>query len=199
MLSALGEHAAAAVEADRAVGRSPTAASYALRAEVRLRAGDRLGALADVARGLASDPDDPRLLILRGRLATEAADPESGLRWLDRAVFHGAAGPAHVWRARAMVAQGRHKQAVEAWSAALADDPDDPEAFLGRARCMRRLGHWENAFADLERAAERAPDGSWLLTRVTLDYLACLPARPNRLPRVVELARRALLGSPSGR
>ncbi len=91
-----------------------------------------------------------------------------------------------------MVAQGRHEQAVAAWTAALADDPDDPEAFLGRAACMRRLGHWENALADLQRAAELAPSGSSILTRVTLDYLACLPERPDRLTRIIELARRAL-------
>jgi tetratricopeptide (TPR) repeat protein len=194
MLSALGEHGAASVAADCAAGRSPTAGSYALRAEVRLRAADRLGALADVERGLALDRDDPRLLVLRGRMATEAGDLAAGLRWFDRALFHGATGPVHVWRARTMVAQGRHEQAVEAWSAALADDPDDPETFLARARCMRRLGHWENALADLERAAERAPDGSSVLIRVTLDYLACLPARPDRLTRVVELARRSLVG-----
>jgi Flp pilus assembly protein TadD len=132
------------------------------------------------------------LLVLRGRLAIEAGDRAAGLRWLDLALVHGAPGPVHMWRARAMAAQGRHEQAVAAWSAALADDPDDTEAFLGRARCMRHLGHWENALADLQRAAELAPNGSSVLTRVTLDYLACLPARPDRLPRIVEVAWRAL-------
>ena len=86
------------------------------------------------------------------------------------------------------------EEAVEAWSAALANDPDDADAYLGRARCMRQLGLWENALADLERAAERVPDGSTIFARVTLEYLACLPARPDRLPRVVELARRLLVG-----
>ncbi len=43
MFSALGDHDAATAEADRAVRRSPTAGSYALRSEVRLRAGDRIG------------------------------------------------------------------------------------------------------------------------------------------------------------
>jgi tetratricopeptide (TPR) repeat protein len=198
MLSALDEHADASSEADRAVDRSPTAGSYALRGEVRLRAGDRTGASADVARGLALDPDDPRLLILRGRVAIEAGDPEAALRWLARAAFLGGGAPAHAWRARAMVALGRRRQAVDAWSAALADDPDDPESFLGRARSMRRLGYWENALADLERAAERAADGSRLLARVTLEELACLPARPDRLPRLLQLARRVLIGSLPG-
>ena len=195
MWSALGEHALASAEGDQAVDRSPSAISYAVRAEVRLRSGDRVGASADLARGLSLSPDDPRLLILRGRLATAAGDPESALRWLDRAVFAGGGAPAHTWRARALVALGRDRQAVEAWSSALNEDPDDPESFLGRAQSMRRLGYWENALADLERAAERAADGSRLIARVTLVELACLTARPDRLPRLLQLARRALIGS----
>jgi tetratricopeptide (TPR) repeat protein len=194
MLSAAGAHAAAMAEADRAVARAPTAASYTLRAEVRLRAGDRPGALADAKRGLAGDRDDSHLLLLRGRLAIEAGDLEAGLHWLDRALFHGAAGPAHAWKARALWALDRPEPAAEAWSSALASDPDDPEAFLGRARCLRRLGLWENALADLEQAAQRDPDGSRVLPRVLLEYVACLPARPDRLPRAVELVRRVWLG-----
>ncbi len=194
MLSALGDHAAALAEADRAVRRSPTADSYALRAEVRLRADDRAGALADVERGLGSDRDDARFLVLRGRLAIEAGDQAEGLRSLDLALVVGARGPVHAWRARALVAQGRHEQAVDAWSSALAADPDNPDAFLGRAGCMRYLGHWENALADLQRAAELAPDGSPVLARVALGYVACLPARPDRLPRVIEIVRRAWRG-----
>ena len=55
-----------------------------------------------------------------------------------------------------MAAQGRHEQAVEAWSAALADDPDDPEAFLvGRMHASARpLGERP---ADLQRAADSPP------------------------------------------
>ncbi len=88
----------------------------------------------------------------------------------------------------------RPEDAVEAWSAALANDPEDANAYLGRARCMRQLGLWENALADLERAAERVSDGSTIFAQTTLDYLACLHARPDRLPRVVELARRLSVG-----
>ncbi len=87
MLSALGENADAASEADRAVDREASVVSYALRAEVRLRAGDRSGAQADVERGLACDRDDPSLLSLRGRMAIEAGHPDEALHWLDRASF----------------------------------------------------------------------------------------------------------------
>ena len=194
MLSALGEHTAAVAEADRTVNLAPSATSYALRVEIRLRAGDRVGALTDVERGLALDQGDPRLLTLRGRLAIEAGEPVAGLRWLDRALFHGAAGPALSCRAQALMKLSRTEDAVEAWSAALAYDPEDVNAYLGRAGCMRQLGMWENTMADLERVSERVSDGSAIFARVTMDYLACLHARPDRLPRVVELVRRLLVG-----
>ncbi len=87
MLSALAEHAAAVSEADRAVDRAPSVVSFALRAEIRLRAGDRSGAQSDVERGLACDRDDPKLLALRGRIALEAGNPDEALRWLNRALF----------------------------------------------------------------------------------------------------------------
>jgi tetratricopeptide (TPR) repeat protein len=187
MLCALNDHDAATAEAERAVRCSATSASYTVLTEVRLRAGDRPGA----------DRDDPDLLRLRGQIAIEAGDRDAGLRWLDRALFQGAAGPAYSWKARALMGLGRYEPAVEAWSAALSDDPEHPEAFLGRARCLRLLGLWENALADLEQAAERAPDGSSLLARVMFEYLAILPARSDRLPRVAGLARRLLAGPPS--
>jgi serine/threonine protein kinase/predicted Zn-dependent protease len=194
MLSALGEDAAAVSEADRAVDRAPSVMSYALRAEVRLRAGDRSGALSDVERGLACNRDDPSLLVLRGRLASAAGNPDEALRWLNRALFQGAAGAAHAWRARVLMDLHHTEEAVEAWSAALAFDPEDAHAYLGRARSLRRLGLWENALADLERAVERVPDGSTVFAQATLEYLACLPARADRLPRVVGLALRLLVG-----
>jgi tetratricopeptide (TPR) repeat protein len=194
ILSALGDHAAAAAEADRAVWRSPSAAAYALRAEVRARAGNRPGALADVERGLAIDRASPRLLALRGRFSVEDGDLGAGLAWLDRALRLGAGGTVHQWKAAALMGLGRAEDAASAWSDALAGDPEDPFAYLGRARSMRRLGLWENALADLERAAERAAEGSPLLVRVTLDYLDCVPARPDRLHRVAGLVRRNLLG-----
>lgn len=87
-----------------------------------------------------------------------------------------------------------NEEAVEAWLTALAYDPEDANDYLGRARSFRHLGLWENALADLERAVERVPDGSTIFAQVTLEYLACLPARADRLPRVVGLAVRLLLG-----
>ena len=171
--------------------------SYLLRGEVRLRAGDRLGALADVERGLILDRDDPELLVFRGRLAIENGKPDAGLRWLDLAILPGATGMAQSWRARALIDLGRTEEAVHAWTAALASDPEDAPAYLGRARAFRRLGLWENALDELERAAERTPDGSADFIRVTLDYLACIPVHPDRLPRVASLVLRLLIGPTS--
>ena len=71
-------------------------------------------------------------------------------------------------------------------------DPEDPEAYLGRARAFLALGQWDQALADLERAGAWAGGRPWLLSRITLAYARCLPGRPDRLPRVLALGRRTL-------
>jgi serine/threonine protein kinase len=194
MLSALGEHADAIAEAVRLASRFPTPSSFALCAQVRLRADDWPGAASDVARGLSRDRDDPRLQTLRARILLRNGEPAAALTWLDRACLQDEAGPARIWRARTLMALGRPEAAVKDWSLVQEHDPQDPIAYLGRAHAFRRLGLWLNVLADLEYAAERVPDGSPLLDRVALEYVASLPAIPNRFPRIVGLARRMLLG-----
>jgi tetratricopeptide (TPR) repeat protein len=191
LLSLLGEHPAALAEAEGAVARRPASVdALFVRAEVRRRSGDGAGAWADVEGGLRIHPDDPRLLELRGRWKVEAGSASSGLADLDRALFFGAGGSARSARALALMALGRPEDALDDWSRVLADDPDDADAYLGRARALLRLHLWDQALADLEKAAERADDGTPLLGRVTLTYAACLLGRPDRLPRVLTLARR---------
>jgi eukaryotic-like serine/threonine-protein kinase len=191
-LAALGAHAAASAEADRLVERAPHAASgYRARALVRRAAGDRRGALADVAWALALEPDEPRLLELRGRLALEAGDPRGALADFDRAILRGAEGALRGPRATALMALGRDEAAVADWSRALEFDPADPAAYLGRARAFLRLGLAHPALADLERAADWAGDRPAPLARIALTYARALRLRPDRLPRVQALARRA--------
>jgi eukaryotic-like serine/threonine-protein kinase len=190
LFAALGRHGEARAEADRAVAIGP-ASSRALwaRALVRRREGDRDGALADVDAGLALD-DDPRLRELRARLLLEGGRPREALAEAARALPTGG-GPAHAAKARALGLLANVREAIDAWTLALRDDPEDGDAFLGRAGCFLRLGAWDNALAALESAADRAGDDARLLARITASYVACLPARPNRIVRVRLLARRA--------
>src|SRR5439155_9229208 len=130
-----------------------SADAHLVRARVRRRSGHRLAALADVESALALVPADPRLLELRGVLKTETGNPEGALIDLDRAILRGAQGTVRVPRALALMALGRDEAAVRDWSLALDDDPEDPEAYLGRARARIRLRLHDRALVDLEQAA----------------------------------------------
>jgi len=191
ILSAL-EDREAEPEASRAVALAPESAdAYLVRAWVRRRSGNRRAAMADVESALALVPGDPRGLELRGTLKTEMGNAEGALIDLDRAILHSASARVRVPRALALMAVGRNEEAIREWSRALDDDPEDPEAYLGRARALFRLRRPDRALADLEQAAEWAADNAHLLPRITAAYAVCLTSRPDRFPRWLRLARRA--------
>jgi eukaryotic-like serine/threonine-protein kinase len=195
LLSGLGNHAEALAEADQAILLAPFAAEVRLlRARARCRAADLTGALADVKSGLALAPGDTRLQTLRGRLLIDEGRPATALEILDRAVAAGAGGAAHAARAQVLWELGRYQESTAEWALALRDDPEDADAFVGRARCFARLGRWDPALADLESAVDCSYDRPSILARATLVYASCLTQRPNRLSRVVGLASRAVLG-----
>jgi len=191
ILSALNDPSAE-IEASRAIALTPELAdAYLVRAWVRRRSGDRRGALADVESALALVPGDPRSLELQGILKTETGNPGGGLVDLDHAILRGARTTVRAPRALALMALGRDEAAVRDWSLALDDDPEDPEAYLGRARALIRLGRHDRALVDLEQAADWAADNPMLLPRITAAYAPCLGARPDRFPRWLRLARHA--------
>jgi tetratricopeptide (TPR) repeat protein len=182
----------AEVEASRAVALTPDSAdSYLVRARVRHRNDDRQAALADVESALNLVPGDPRLLELRGVLKTETGNPGGGLLDLDRAILRGAQGTVRMARAVALMALGRHEAARQDWSLVLDNDPEDPEAYLGRARSLIRLRRPTRALADLEQATYWAADNPRLLLRITAAYALCLGSRPDRFHRWLGLVRRA--------
>ena len=184
-------------EADRAVALAPLSPQvYLVRALVLRYEGRLREAQDDVERGLALRFDDPRLWELRGTLKTAAGDPRGALADFDRAIQLGAGRTAHGPRALAQLALGNADHAVRDWTIALTHDPEDPRAFLGRARAFLRLGRWDNARADLEQAAAWTDDWASLGLPIVVGYLRCLPARPEQLSRVIALARRAFSARP---
>jgi tetratricopeptide (TPR) repeat protein len=136
---------------------------------------------------------DGPLWTLRGCLLIEQGRPNAGLAALDQALAVGAEHPAHAVRARALWELARYQESMTEWTLVLRHDPEDPEAFVGRARCFVRLGRWDPALADLESALDWSYGRPTVLARAALLYASCLAERPNRLSRVLGLAIRAVL------
>jgi tetratricopeptide (TPR) repeat protein len=191
LLSALNDRSAEA-EASRAIAMTPESAdAYLVRARVRRRSGHLPAALADVESALALVPGDPRVLELRGVLKTETGNPGGALIDLDHAILRGAQATVRVPRALALMALGRDEAARREWSLALDNDPEDAEAYLGRAWALIRLRLHDRALFDLEQADVWAAENPMLLPRITAAYALCLGSRPDRFPRWLSLARRA--------
>ncbi len=190
LLAALGDPGAALLEADRLVGDSPRSAEARLiRARISRRAGQLGAALADIAEGLALEPDDPPLSELRGLIRVDQGDFAGGCADLTVASARGAASARGPALALALGKLGRLAEAAELWSQLAEADPTDVRAHLGLAIAWRHLRQWDRSLASLEAAAALVEPRSRLLGRLALAYLACLPARPDRLPRVVTLGR----------
>ncbi len=191
LLSALGEHRAAEREASRAVALVPLSpAVFLLRARIRRHRGDQAGARKDLARGLQLEPADAPLLLLRGLMALEEGHAESALLDADHAANVGPSERVHVLQANALFALGRYQEAIDAWTQVLSQDPEEAPAFLERARAFAALGLWDQALADLERAADWTDDRLAFLVRLTLVYVDCVKHRPERSLRLLGLARR---------
>ena len=197
LLAALDDPAAA-VEADRAVALAPLSSQvYLVRARVSRQQGRFRAAREDIERGIELRPDEPGFWQLRGELKTADGDPGGALADFDRAIRLGGGRTAHGPRALAELSLGNAEQALRDWTIALTNDPEDPRAFLGRARAFLRLGRWDNARADLEQAAAWTDDWATLGLPIVVGYLRCLPARPEQLPRAIALTRRALSATPT--
>jgi len=188
-LSALGDPSAEA-EADRAVALAPLSSrAYLTRARVRRRLG-RLRAAqtdAEIARDLA--PDDPAVWTFLGETRSRSGDTSGALADFDRALALGDEGPVRSARAASLLARGDASGAVRDWTAALAHDPQDAAAYLGRAAAFRALRQDDQAIADLEQAAGWSAGRSDLLFRVAAEYARTLPRRPKQLPRLIDLLR----------
>jgi serine/threonine protein kinase/regulator of sirC expression with transglutaminase-like and TPR domain len=188
--SALG--ASAAIDsANQAIAFAPDSVdAFLVRARIRRRKHDQKTALTDVESGLALAPLDPRLLELRGMLKSELGNPQSGLLDIDNAIARGAPRRARQSRAVVLSALGRNEEAVREWTAALEDDAEDPEAYLGRAIALLRLGLHDQALVDLGSAGDWASDNPHLLSRITFNYASCLGSHPERFRRWFSLLQR---------
>lgn len=83
------------------------------------------------------------------------------------------AGCASAYRSgEAALQAGRYAEATASFNAALADDPDRPEALFGLGLAQYRLGEFDAAVASLGRAVLVAPDRADARLYLALSHLA---------------------------
>lgn len=107
---------------------------------------------------LAARPDDPRALLLFGRLLLARGNATEAIVWLERAVpLLPALGQSHAALADALYAAGRTMDAIERYRWALAIDPAIPAVWHGLGRALAVRGQTGEAIASLRRAVTLEP------------------------------------------
>lgn len=184
----------AELEAGTAVGLAPLSPrAYLTRARVRRNAGQLDAAREDVERALVLDRGDPRAWELRASIRFATQDLSGARLDLDQSIALGDTPRARALRARVLLRAGDPAAALVDWSQVIANDPDDPRALLGRAETYIALHRWDHALADLELASGWTDGRPDLGFRIALAYARCLGDRPDRLPRLLAIARTVVL------
>lgn len=80
-------------------------------------------------------------------------------------------GQSEMDRADALMAEGKHADAIEVWQGILAKAPDHPTATTRIATAQARMGRLEDAEATLVQAVSRAPRNAALRQNLALVYL----------------------------
>lgn len=120
----------------------------------RAAVNDIPGALEDIERVLAADPDDGDALMLRARLYLHSGNATAALdvgEYLELRLPRDFRGP--LVRGLALAAQGRYREALHALDRAIEREPEAAEAFAVRADVHERLGHERLAAVDRTHAA----------------------------------------------
>lgn len=130
-----------------------------MRASIRGRLGDHVGAIEDASRAIAIDPEDFGAHYQRGLSLHQQGERARALADYDRALalepgnamLHGVRGDC----LREMDALGA---AVAAYDAAIELNPNWVGAYAGRAKALNALTDFAAARSDLGRATELAPE-----------------------------------------
>jgi len=132
--------------------------AYVYRAGLHADLGNADQARSDVEAGLALEPANPHLLSIRGQLDAEAGDLTAAALAYDEAI---AADPTlqAAWAGRATVAfeRGDLDSALEDLDHAL-ELGDSAALRFNRAAAFMAAERWDEALADLNRAAELDPE-----------------------------------------
>lgn len=124
---------------------------------------------ARIARGLAQDPDDPRLLQARGRAELLEHDFDAAIadfqRCLalrpDSATVMTDLACAYFERAQSRNAQQDYRSALDLLNRVLQTAPDDPVALFNRAIVFERMQRYDQAKADWHHYLRVDPNSEW--------------------------------------
>jgi tetratricopeptide (TPR) repeat protein len=154
--------ASAWVEQARGVGRSKALECLGQVHTVLLRWDAAETAFVEASAAAGDDARRAALLVQAGNAALAGSHPDRALVHFDAALAlpNGVAverGQTSVDRGRALVALGRFDAAVDAFTAAQRDAPDEPDAWLLGATLARRRGDLAAAQRQIDVAAVLAP------------------------------------------
>lgn len=131
---------------------------------------DALGRAADADRALervaALRPDDPAMPELLGARALARAEPETAIRWFERAIDAAPAPSAalHSNLGLACLRAGRLDDAIDALETALHFDPAFVPAHVNLGLAFAEARQWPESEAAFARALELRPDDAAALT-----------------------------------
>jgi tetratricopeptide (TPR) repeat protein len=131
---------------------------HCVAARLALEDGDLDAARRSVECALATDPAPAEAWALHGALTHQAGDLSMAAKALARSAEL-KPDPVVLFNLGAVYQDlARFDQAITSFGAAIELDPDDPDAWLQRGRCLARTDRAQDAAADLRRFEELAPE-----------------------------------------
>jgi tetratricopeptide (TPR) repeat protein len=161
--------------------------NHLTRARTLSELGDLSGALTECRRALHDAPEDEEALRAIARLGRLTGRREFALLALERLgrLSPDDASPL-IQRARLLVSQGRHADAIHVGEEAISRDPEAPEAYHVLGRAHLAAGHLSEAALRFQQAVHLAPEHGHALNNLGLAWL-----RANEYAKAAEALARA--------
>ena len=190
LLRKLGRDGDALLAYERAMALSPPFTEvYYNRADIYLARGDIEAGLADLDYVLELDPEFVDALVNRAGLRADLDQPALAHADVAAGLAVAPANPhLRCVLGQLHAAAGKYEDAIDAYGAALAADPDFAVALAGRAAALFETGDTAGAVADLDRALELGEDAALLYNRA-----AALRAAGRHAQALADLERAAEL------